>query len=472
VETDVPGVRHAVIIAAGNGMRFGEMTITRPKPILDVLGVPLIERSIRTAHVAGIDRFTVITGSHGWMIEQYLSPERFPGIEIKCIMNEDWQRQNGLSVLKAKGEVPERFVLLMADHLFEPKIISKLLAKSLPNDHCRLAVDHRPDSTVDLEDATKVKVAGGRILDVGKGLTEYDGVDTGIFLCTPSLFDALETAVASGHESLSNGIGELALLGRMEAVDVTGSFWQDVDNERDMVCGRRRLLQQLMKERDRISLFLTQYLAKTAITPNQITLFNFGLGLLGSCCMLAGTYWGFLLGATLFLLSSILDGCDGELARLKFLRSRLGGWLDITTDNITHLALFFCMTAGLVRSGLSHPYILLGMLLVTGALFSFAMTIFVQWRAGRKDGPIFSESSLWDLHDDSNDKDLSVWLDRVANRDFAYLILLLVIAGRGHWFLWIAGIGAPIFAVLLFRALFRRGPELGRATSRQSAQQI
>ena len=77
----------------------------------------------------------------------------------------------------------------------------------------------------------------------------------------------------------------------------------------------------------KISLLVTRRLAATHITPNQITLFNLGLGLAAAACMLNGGYFAALLGALLFLLSSILDGCDGEIARLKFQQSRLGpGW--------------------------------------------------------------------------------------------------------------------------------------------------
>jgi CDP-L-myo-inositol myo-inositolphosphotransferase len=480
-KTDVSGVRHAVIIAAGNGLRFGARTINRPKPLLDVLGIPLIERTIRNAQTAGIDRFTVITGFQGPMIEELLSTERFSGVEIKCIRNENWHSPNGHSVLSAKGAVPEHFILLMSDHLFEPGIIQKLLSRPLPHGHCRLAVDYRPESSVDMEDATKVKTSGGQIIDVGKELSAYEGVDTGIFLCSHTLFEALEDSVSKGNESLSDGVRELAGQGRMEAMNVSGMFWQDVDNECDMAHGERRLLQRLGKERDswltrninrRISLFVTRRIARTGIRPNQITLFNLGLGLLGSASMIQGTYEGFLMGALLFLLSSILDGCDGEIARLKFQKTPLGGWLDVTTDNVTHLALFSCMTAGVVRSGLSDVHILLGMLLVSGSLFSFLMTIFGYRLLNRKKGPLFSETSLKDLPNQRSDENLSAWLDRVANRDFAYLILFLALIGRLHWFLWIAGIGAPLFGFFLYRVFSRQGSALQTEKSQQAMREI
>jgi 1L-myo-inositol 1-phosphate cytidylyltransferase / CDP-L-myo-inositol myo-inositolphosphotransferase len=194
-------------------------------------------------------------------------------------------------------------------------------------------------------------------------------------------------------------------------------------------------------------------LAWRSIKPNQITLFNFALGLAGAACMLSVSYLGPLLGSVLFLLSSILDGCDGEIARLKFQQSKAGAWLDVSTDNITHLALFMCMTGGLIRASGSAIYLLPGALLVVGALSSFVLSIIGHKLLKRDEGPIFSQSRLQDVPQAEHHSRLALWLDRLANRDFAYLVLVLAVVGRLEWFLWIAGLGAPIFGVLLYQAL-------------------
>jgi 1L-myo-inositol 1-phosphate cytidylyltransferase / CDP-L-myo-inositol myo-inositolphosphotransferase len=457
-------VEHAVIIAAGHGLRFGKITLLRPKPLLEVLGLPLIERAIRTARKIGIWNFTVITGHHAAMLESFLGQKRFADVKIHCVRNDRWQRSNGLSVLTAQGAVQEPFLLLMSDHLFEADILRKLLAKPLATGHCRLAVDFRVGNIFDLEDATKVQVAEGRVERIGKELDAYNAIDCGVFLCDRSLFDALESAVGKGNESLTDGIRELASEQRMEAEDIGDSFWQDVDNKRDLEEGERRLLNTLTSRTDswitrhvnrKISLLVTRRLAATHITPNQITLFNFGLGLTAAACMVNGGYFAVLLGALLFLLSSILDGCDGEIARLKFQQSRLGAWLDVVTDNITHLALFGGITVGLMRHTGSPWYVVPGGLLVLGALFSFLLSVKGHKRLGQNCGPIFSESRLQDVTGTAKSTRLARMLDRAANRDFAYLLVFL--AGIDHidWFLWIAGLGAPIFGILLYRALQR-----------------
>lgn len=455
-------VDHAVVIAAGSGARFGKATHLRPKPLLEVLGVPLILRTIYTAQKAGIHHFTVVTGYHAEMLEAFLHQQGFRKVTVRCVRNDKWQRPNGLSALAAMGEAPEQFVLLMADHLFEADILRKMLARPLPPGHCRLAVDYRISNVLDLEDATKVKVDAGYVTDIGKQLPSYNAIDTGIFLCSNALFDALETAGARGRESLSDGILELAGQGLMEVEDCGDRFWQDVDNERDLEAGEKRLLATLVSKTDswltrkinrRISLAVTRRLAWKRIKPNQITLFNFALGLGGAACMLTGEYWGPVLGALLFLFSSILDGCDGEIARLKFQQSRVGAWLDVSTDNVTHLALFLCMTIGLMHASGSALYAIPGGLLVVGALSSFVLSIVGHKLLDGEQGPIFSSIRLQDVPQSEDHSRLVLWLDRLANRDFAYLIVLLAVLDRLEWFLWVAGLGAPVFGILLYRAI-------------------
>jgi hypothetical protein len=133
----------------------------------------------------------------------------------------------------------------------------------------------------------------------------------------------------------------------------------------------------------------------------------------------------------------------------------MGAWLDVATDNITHLALFGGITVGLMRHSGSAWYVVPGGLLVLGALFSFILSVKGHKRLGQNSGPIFSESRLQDVTGTAKSTRLARMLDRAANRDFAYLLVFL--AGIDHldWFLWIAGLGAPIFGTLLYRALQR-----------------
>jgi len=238
-------VNHALIIAAGRGVRFGKATHLCPKPLIEVAGVPLLYRTLLTACEAGIDHFTVVTGYEGKSLEEYLRHKSLQDMRVQCLRNEKWQRPNGLSVVRARGHLPDRFVLLMADHLFEAEILRNLVAAPLASGHCRLAVDFHLERIPDLADATKVVVLDGRVADIGKEINNYNAIDTGIFLCTPGIFEALETAISEGKESLSDGIRELACCARMEAMDVGDLFWQDIDDEAGRLAGEKRLSEVL-----------------------------------------------------------------------------------------------------------------------------------------------------------------------------------------------------------------------------------
>ena len=236
-------IRHALIIAAGSGMRFGKAAQCRPKPLLEVAGIPLIRRTLETARKAGLDQFTVVTGYCAEKLENFLRQELSGDMGIRTVRNAKWDRPNGLSVLQAKGYLPEPFVLLMADHLFDAGILRELLVTPLSDGHCRLAVDFHPESILDLADSTKVEVIDGNIVNIGKELDTYNGIDTGIFLCSHQIFAALETAVLRGEENLSDGIQELARRRLMEAMDIGRSFWHDIDDEASLREGERRLRQ-------------------------------------------------------------------------------------------------------------------------------------------------------------------------------------------------------------------------------------
>ena len=117
----------------------------------------------------------------------------------------------------------------MADHIFEPETARVLLQQRLGSGEVILAVDPNIDRIFDLDDATKVLRDGDRIVDIGKEIADYDALDTGMFLCSPSLFDRLDSATRDGNCSLSDGMRQLAEERRLRALEIGEANWQDVD---------------------------------------------------------------------------------------------------------------------------------------------------------------------------------------------------------------------------------------------------
>ena len=126
----------------------------------------------------------------------------------------------------------------------------------------------------------------------------------------------------------------------------------------------------------KLSLAVSRLLAGTRVTPNAMTLVSVAVGLAGAWFLLSAAASQQTIGAVLFLLHSILDGCDGELARLKFQESRFGGVLDFWGDNIVHVAIFAAMGMGWSRAvGATWPLVL-GLSAVAGTI---ASALFVYW---------------------------------------------------------------------------------------------
>jgi choline kinase len=232
-----------LIIAAGQGTRL--RSVAPSKPLAEVGGRPLLEHVVRAAAAGGASGFVVVTGYRGEAVESFLVglASRL-GLPIECVRNADWARPNGISVLAAADRLGGPFALLMSDHLFDPAILSGLMATGLGGAELVLAVDRRlDDPRIDLDDATKVETGeSGDIRRISKALERYDAIDTGIFLATPALFGALRASLAAGGSgSLSEGVQALAGEGKARVHDIGPRWWLDVDDEAAFAQAERAL---------------------------------------------------------------------------------------------------------------------------------------------------------------------------------------------------------------------------------------
>ena len=232
-----------VVLAAGFGSRLaGTSDETRLKPLTPVAGVPLIARTLRSLEVAGCSRIVVVVGHGGDEVEAAARSVHDGQAELVITQNDRYDLANGVSVLAAHPHVGARFLLTMADHVFSDDVMRLAGAHRPPEAGATLLVDYDVPGVFDLDDATKVLSRGDRIAAIGKGIREYDCVDTGLFVCTPALMDALqEVYAARGDASLSDGIQRLSDRGRMTLLDIGDGFWQDVDTPEMLAEAERRL---------------------------------------------------------------------------------------------------------------------------------------------------------------------------------------------------------------------------------------
>src|SRR5271165_3326781 len=226
----MPAVNECLILAAGNGSRIASVSGGAPKPLVPLHGAPLLEHVMMSAQEAGINRFVIVTGYRADLIRRWFSARPVDGISVTLVENPDYHKANGVSALAAKEELHKPFLLLMADHIFEPKTAKALLQQELEDDEVILAVDSKVDRVFDLDDATKVRRDGNCIIEIGKELAGYDALDTGMFLCSPALFTRLEGAKKNGDCSLSDGMRQLGREHKLRAFDIGDAHWHDVDS--------------------------------------------------------------------------------------------------------------------------------------------------------------------------------------------------------------------------------------------------
>jgi len=343
----------ALIIAAGQGKRLRPIGDT--KPLVMLLGLGLIERVILTAKKSGIKEFCIVTGYNGEKIREQLSDGKKYGVKIQYVQNDSWTRGNAISILKARDHFKEAFVLLMADHNYDHRILDQLLKTKIGKDECILCVDRHPKSYLNMEDATKVLTVDHRIQTIGKDLANHNCIDTGIFICNPVIFDAIEESIANGDEGMSGAVKVLAQQNKMRYLPLKDNFWIDVDDETDRKNAERLLFSKLGKDTDGpvskilnrpLSIRISKLLLKTNITPNQISVLSFIIGMAGASLFFLGEYFYLILGGILVHIHSVIDGCDGEIARFKLRQTKYGGWLDSVLDRYVDAAIILGLTYG------------------------------------------------------------------------------------------------------------------------------
>lgn len=353
-----------------------------PPPGTPIAGLPLVRRIVLAAERAGFDRILV-------------HPRACPS----------WPLLAGTAAARLDGDPPlvsrARLVLVPANVLPQARWLRAL--REMPLDPETLAVDASLTAVVESAGIDEVLRSAGQAA----------GAEDLIATLSRRLARATEADDPAGRFALGDGAEAPAAedwLLRSLIKDTEGFMSRHVER--------------------RISLAITRRLVGTRITPNQMTLVSLSIGLLGAPFFLSAEPLHQLIGALLFLTHSILDGCDGELARLKFQESPAGARLDFWGDNLVHVAVFGCMAMGWSQAEASRWPLLLGALAITGTAAS-------AYLVAHRDGAAAAAGPPGRL------------ADAVANRDFIYLVLLLACFGRAHWFLVPVALGTPIFMMLV-----------------------
>jgi choline kinase len=221
----------AVIIAAGQSSRLWPQTDKTPKTLLPFKKNTILGTVIKRLKKSGVNKIFLVVGYKDNLIRTHIKENPPTDVKIKLIVNPEWQKGNGLSVLCAEKYVGKKpFILSMCDHVVSVKAIKRVVQHEHKKDNL-LLVDRRIDDIFDIDDATKVLVRKKKIVNIDKNLTIYNGIDCGIFRLDYRFFKAMKKRHKNeGLESISAGVGGLIKKGRMRAVYMKNNEkWIDID---------------------------------------------------------------------------------------------------------------------------------------------------------------------------------------------------------------------------------------------------
>jgi 1L-myo-inositol 1-phosphate cytidylyltransferase / CDP-L-myo-inositol myo-inositolphosphotransferase len=366
--------RVAVVLAAGRSERLAKLTGGGSKALIRVGGLSLVERAVRALLASGIEHVVVVVGYQAGPVAAVVNRVA-PG-HVQAAFAEAWEEGNGASLAAAEPYVAEEnlFLLVTTDHVFAEGALRPLLAAGRPS----VLVDHAPDPEAWAE-GTRVRIHEEQAVAFSKELGD-PSIDCGAFLLPRSVFAAQRHAAARADASLAGAVTQLAAAEPLEAVPLPrGTWWQDVDTPEDLRQAAKRLRRSLTKRTDGpvsrylnrpLSTRLSMKLAHLPLHPDVVSLVALLVALGGAWALGAG--FG-VAGGLLVHAASVLDGVDGEIARLRLRASPAGALLDGVLDRLSDAAIIAGVTVwALALNADPELAAVLAIAATTGAMLSMA----------------------------------------------------------------------------------------------------
>lgn len=320
-------------------------------PRRPVAGLALVRRAVLAAQAQGFDRIAVAV-RHSDLLE------------VRAGLHRDRRIRVDVSVVEVESEPSAAVAHLLRPS--DPDVVVVLGDRVFVPGALRLLRDPLPPGT-----AVRVLVADA---------ANPDEHPSGLLRVRHEMLDRLPLA----GSPVAAGLAEAA--GGAERVETlpAGRLWRVVRTPEDTRAAETLLLQALRKPADgivarninrNISLVLTRRLAQTPITPNQVSSVVLLIGLVSGPLAALGSPLGFALGGLCYYVSSVLDGCDGELSRLKYLGSPLGAWIDTVVDDLVGLSFLSGLYLGLHRAADHSAWLWIGV----ATIAAYALTIFPRY---------------------------------------------------------------------------------------------
>jgi len=365
-------------------------------PLDGLAGLSLVARAVLTLQKAGIERVRVVAPSE--LHERLRAELADPRVKVAVELATDAAAVTGPVLVSSVADVvdPAVFRALRAASLGEKRAVA----------------------------ASRGEVSLGPALVSAQGATELSP-------------QALEGWLSDGTAS---------------RLDVGGAWHERADTPEGRTRAFRELFEACRKPVDgmvsrhlnrHVSIFISKRIVDTAITPNQMSVVTFVLGLAGAWSVARGGYWWSLLGAFLFQWNSILDGVDGELARVRFQHSKLGQWVDTVADDVSNVIFYAGLAYGAAPLPHGHELFLCGWVAVGATLLTMAQNYVELVRLGSGDFYALG----WAEKKPSKGLVTQVvgLFERVLKKDFfIFLFLCMAAVGALPWALGLAAFGSVL----------------------------
>jgi phosphatidylglycerophosphate synthase len=297
----------------------------------------------------------------------------------------------------------------------------------------------------------------------GGGITHFADVAAGRAWPVSGLL-RLRAADASDIDGLASALRDrIAAAGDLpsgeDVANGHGRLVLRMVSEEDVALAERTIRRSSYKDTDNklarfnrlTSLPISIALIRTPLTANQLSVALVAVGFYSAWLFSLGHYWTGVLGAFLSLAASVLDGCDGEIARLKYQESALGCWIETFGDYSYYIAIFVGLTIGAVTATGWHGFYWLGATAMAGTLISFALLIYLRSRITAGQPEKLHTIARERFRAESNWWTRIIWrLSFVATRSaMPYGIMALSLLGALPLVVVLAAIGANIYWISL-----------------------
>ncbi|MDA2918430.1 CDP-alcohol phosphatidyltransferase family protein [Desulfobacterota bacterium AH_259_B03_O07] len=418
---------HAILVAAGTGLdgedlsSFGNIVFG---------SVPQVKRLIITAQRAGIKRFSIITDTLDSPLKDLLINDKRIDSEI------EWHKLGKPVKFESSPSL-----VLQSNLVTTPVALSEFMKCSVKNDEILLLVDRSQDAGL--------KADNGSIEDIYLG----GGRAVGAFIASGRL---LEKSIMNSM-SLDTWAQELVGGGKLKFTEFSNGYWMRITSDPTSPKKAERLIISHVGKtltgwisrniNSKISLRVSRYLIRTPLTPNMISVLTNMIGVLsGPFYAIGHPVWG----AICLQIATVLDRCDGEVARIKLMETKRGQWVDTISDQLTILSFVVGVTIGYYGVA-GNPIVLVFGGLNLGIFIFFLIWSFYFLVRYTNSGSLvsyFNVDKLIIKEQRTLVHKLILYVRPMSRRNFYSLgLLVLAIIGGSPWVFWCITISLILFLI-------------------------